>query len=479
LFFKEKYLPDGSFDRMKARLVAGGDQLDRELYGNSESPTASMSALFMCAGIAASERRKVESADVTAAYLNAQIPADQPPIMMTLGKDITQVYVNKHPEFKEFVRNNGSMTVKLEKALYGCIESARLWYDRLSDILMEFGYIRNPVERCVFNKGMGGEQVTVILYVDDLLITSQSAEGIEALKDHLRSRVGELKFRGGPKHSYLGMVFDFKDTGVKVTQPKFIDELTRHPLASGHALTPAADSLRDIDPSAKLLDISQTKDFHSTIAKCLYLAKRTRPDLLTVVSFLTTRVMAPTVQDWRKLGRLLRYINSTRELGVKLSAQQPIEITASIDASYGVHADGKSHSGICISIGKGAVFAKSTRQKIVTKSSAEAELVALSDGASQVIWSRDFLINQGYTCAPAVIEQDNMSTIASMKKGYHASERSRHIAIKYFWLHDRMKGNEIDLKYTVTDDMIADMLTKPLQGERFERLRGLLLNWNM
>jgi hypothetical protein len=90
------------------------------------------------------------------------------------------------------------------------------------------------------------------------------------------------------------------------------------------------------------------------------------------VSFLTTRVKAPDEDDMKKLSRVIKYFNGTRELGITLTAADPAKGEAFIDASYGVHADGKSHGALVVSLGAGPVAASSTKQKIVTKSSTEA-----------------------------------------------------------------------------------------------------------
>jgi hypothetical protein len=121
---------------------------------------------------------------------------------------------------------------------------------------------------------------------------------------------------------------------------------------------------------------------------------------------------------------------------------------------------------------------KSTKQKIVTKSSAEAELVALSDESSQIIGCREFLLAQGYDLPPAIIYQDNKSTIAMAEKGMHSNSRTRHINIRYFFIKDRIDSGDIQLKYLETNNMLADILTKPLQGETFKRLRDLITNWS-
>ena len=127
-------------------------------------------------------------------------------------------------------------------------------------------------------------------------------------------------------------------------------------------------------------------------------------------------------------------------------------------------------------MGKGAVHAKSSKQKLVSKSSTESELVALSDEASQVLWTRNFLLLQGHKMRPAKIYQDNMSTIALADKGRSTSERTRHINVRYFFTKDKVESGELMIEYLPTEEMVADLLTKPLQGELFRRLRSKLLN---
>ena len=68
-----------------------------------------------------------------------------------------------------------------------------------------------------------------------------------------------------------------------------------------------------------------------------------------------------------------------------------------------------------------------------------------------------------------------MSTIALIKNGRSSSERTRHISIRYFWIKDRIDQGEVVVEHLPTLDMVADILTKPLQGQRFIRLRSLLL----
>ena len=162
-----------------------------------------------------------------------------------------------------------------------------------------------------------------------------------------------------------------------------------------------------------------------------------------------------------------------------LRVGKKIGVKAYIDVSYGIHSgSGRSHTGCAIVVGEaGTVDVKSAKQANTTKSSAEAELVALSDTASRAIHLRNLIVEQGYEVGPAVIYQDNMSTMALIKRERPDAEGSRHIAIRHFWLKKRVQTQEVVLEHLATETMIANLLTKPLQGSQCVTERAMLTNW--
>ena len=184
MFMKEKFKSDGTFDKIKARLVAGGHMEEMPLMDIS-SPTASLEAVLMVAAIAAKERRSVCTADVPGAYLNADMVEE---VIMIIEPLLDQLLIKIKPEWEEFLDEKESLHVILKKAMYGCLESARLWYDTMAAFLQEEGFDVNPVERCVFNKIIDDVQCTICLYVDDLLITCRSAPALEAVTARLTAR---------------------------------------------------------------------------------------------------------------------------------------------------------------------------------------------------------------------------------------------------------------------------------------------------
>jgi hypothetical protein len=137
----------------------------------------------------------------------------------------------------------------------------------------------------------------------------------------------------------------------------------------------------------------------------------------------------------------------------------------------------RSHTGITMTLGKGCPISSSTRQKINTRSSTEAELVGVNDGMGLIIWTKNFLENQGFTINENIVYQDNQSAILLERNGRGSSgRRTRHIDIRYFFITDRIKDKQISVVYCSTNDMIADFFTKPLQGSLFKKMRATVMN---
>jgi len=480
MFIKEKYKADGTFEKVKARLVAGGHLQDRSLYhGQTQSPTVNTSALFIVGTVAAHERRAIATIDFPGAYLNARMPNDQAPVYMRLDRALAEELVTLDNSYRNYLTDKKQIIVKLEKALYGCVQSARLWYNTLTENLSELGYTANRYDKCVWNKQNDqGEKCTICIHVDDIFMTASTDAYLETVVDELRGRFAELSVNRGNIHNYLGIIFDFSEIGVlKLNMDSYTEQLVSYSGVTGKpASSPATAKLFKIDVKSKLLSTEKQQIFHTCTAKALYLAKRARPDALLACAFLSTRVGKATEEDWEKLSRLLRYLKGTIKLGLRLQVDTTIGILSYIDASYATHEDYKSHTGIVVSLGAGAIFAKSSKQRLNTKSSTEAELVGVSDGMGHVVWIRNFMIEQGYNVEEATIFQDNTSTLHLIDSGNIGSDRTRHISIRYYFVTDRVGTKEVKFSYLKSEDMVADLLTKPLQGRQFRKLRRLMMN---
>ena len=416
--------------------------------------------------------------DIGGAYLRAYMKKQ---VLVLINKEEAKILIELYPELAQYRDENGRLTAQAMKALYGCIESGKLWYDTLSSKLLANGYVQNPYDKCIFNKWheLEGVQSTIGIHVDDCFISCVVPEILESIVHWFAEEFEDLNVTRGSVHQFTGMTLDYTQPDkLTVTMKNQIDNLLEKTGTKGTAVNPAEADLFIIDATSPSLDKKTKEEFHSIIASMSYIAKRIKPECLVVTSMLASRVHCATEQDWSKLERLLAYINSTRDipLCLEMDSAYPVRISASIDSSHATHGDYRGHTGVYITLGKGCVQAISVKQTINTKSSAETELVAVSDGATPVINVQNIILSQGLLCEPAMIDQDNQSTLAMLDRGQATGPTSRHINIRYFWLTDRISAGEVQVRFMQTEDMTADVLTKPLQGNLFYKHRSTLLN---
>ena len=102
------------------------------------------------------------------------MPTDDPAniLHMSIEEDVANEIIRQDATFAPFQRANGTLVVQLNKALYGCIESAKLWCQEIAGTLIRHGFTANPRDVCIFNKMVRGTQITITVYVDDLMMTS-------------------------------------------------------------------------------------------------------------------------------------------------------------------------------------------------------------------------------------------------------------------------------------------------------------------
>ena len=130
-----------------------------------------------------------------------------------------------------------------------------------------------------------------------------------------------------------------------------------------------------------------------------------------------------------------------------------------------------------MTLGRGSPINMSTKQKINTRSSTEAELVGVNDAMSLILWVRMFLIEQGFDVTDNVVYQDNQSAILLENNGKQSSgKKTRHIEIRYFFITDNVRRGTAKVEYCPTEQMVADFFTKPLQGSLFRKFRSIILN---
>ena len=184
------------------------------------------------------------------------------------------------------------------------------------------GFSLNPYDTCVANKMVNGHQLTVMWYVDDLKISHVDNNVVEDTIKELEGHFGEMTVTRGNQHTYVDMDIIFEHEAVKIHNIEYIKETIElfGEDVGPNAATPAKTHLFEQQDDGEQLSKAKHKVFHSCVAKLLYIAKRGRPDILPIVSYLTTRVTKPNTHDWGKLRRLLQYLHGTIELRLTLAA---------------------------------------------------------------------------------------------------------------------------------------------------------------
>ena len=182
-------------------------------------------------------------------------------VYMSLEPAIAKMVVELYPETEKYVCERGSITVRLLRALYGCVQSSKLWYDLLCSVLLSDDFVMNPYDPCVFNKLVHGEQITVCFHVDDLLITSKSCMVIEALEKLLKKHFSEVKFARGDKHCFLAMNITKEDELVAVDMREYIDSCVAERGTLVGANSPAHDDLFEVLESSPPLTSEAKEHF--------------------------------------------------------------------------------------------------------------------------------------------------------------------------------------------------------------------------
>ena len=296
-----------------------------------------------------------------------------------------------------------------------------------------------------------------------------------------------MKVSRGKVHKYLGMTLDFTTKGqVKISMVDYVKEIVdawdKAPQLDNDGFTTvisrrgtkgkkcaAPEDLFKVNEDATKLSTEMSTAFHNMVAKALYLVKRARPDASVSIAFLTTRVRSPDVDDWRKLGHLIEYLRSTIDLPLKLAGDNSGVLKWYVDASFAIHSNMRGHTGGGLTMGKGFPIVSS-------KSSTESDLVGVDDMMPSILWTRYFLKAQGYNVNDNIIFQDNKSTMLMEHNGKaSSSRRTKHINVRYFFITDRIAKGEVRVEWCPTKEMVADFMTKPLQGSAFRNSRDLIM----
>ena len=478
MFLKDKFDAQGNFKEYKGRLVGDGRHQDRnylkEVYGSTSSPTALPGSIMLVLGLVAQRKMTMETADVGSAFIRNNLDDET---FIRLSPAMTSKWIRFKPEDTKFVNQKGELVLKLNKSLYGCVQSPLLWYRNVNKFLLDQGFKRSSKDHCVYSKWDDGKLTIVVTYVDDFMVASDCPILCKKYGDLIEHHWNEVTRHQGSSLDYTGMNIniDHQTGKVELSMTGFIAEILSLVPKTRSCTTPAGENLFHIS-GGPLLSPQKSKLFYSVVYMLLYLAKRARPDILLATQFLTCRVTKSTEEDFRKLQRVINYLHCTKDLKLTFKFGECVDLICYVDASHAVHDDYRSHTGVVITInGRTIVYCRSTKQSTNGMSSTESELISVSDALPQIIYTKEFLEELLNSNVPATLMQDNTSTMRLIEAGKSLSERTRHINIRFFYIHQYVSEGILKLQHCPTKSMRADGFTKPLQGHQFIEFRDYIL----
>ena len=159
---------------------------------------------------------------------------------------------------------------------------------------------------------------------------------------------------------------------------------------------------------------------------------------------------------------MIQYLHGTKNLILTLRANDDGVIRWWIDTSYAVHDDMKGHTGATLSLGKGRIYSGSWKQRLVARSSNESELIGVYDVLPQILWTKQFLEEQGWKDSATVVYQDNTSSILLERNGRSLSTKwTKHMNIRYFYVTEQVEKKAIHVTHCPTEEMVGDFLRNP------------------
>jgi hypothetical protein len=198
-----------------------------------------------------------------------------------------------------------------------------------------------------------------------------------------------------------------------------------------------------------------------------YVAKRSRIELLFPISYLATFSSTPFQSHYDKAIVVLKYLYHTQHFKITHKCNDDSFLHAYIDASYAIHHDAKSHTGSLIFDNTSVLDGSSTKHQHMDKSSTGAEVSGVHLKMDTLESLRDLYYELTGKLVPITVHQDNQSGMKLMTKGNSISNKSKHMRVRYFYVKEKIDDSIINLNYTPTHLMIADLLTKPLFGKQF------------
>ena len=484
MFVKIKYKADGSFYKVKARLVANGDEQPLDTLGETRAPTVNQISVITLLNYVVLMDCLLSAYDIKGAFLKRRIEEGKL-IYIWIGPQEASLWVSVYPQHSQFVDEKGGITFQLLAYMYGLCEAPSAFHSLLDEVLKSVGFVSTKSDECLYIRKFPDQAkpMVVAVHVDDILVASPS----KALQKQFENQL-QLHFEIVAQYgnlSYLGMSIQYNEKRrvLRATQEGFVKDLVKKYACNHirkHPTTPYPLTLFNLEDNNNKNGAAtpvDKRDFLSLIMSLMFVARFTRPDILLPVSILAT-YSNPTSVHMAAAIRVVKYLAANTSIGITFKGNSAICPAVYADASHNVYPNGHGQGGFILTLGSGSIICKSFKLKSVTRSSSESELYALEEATTYAIRWKEMLVElQLMTRSqPITIYQDNLSTILLATNGGNF-KRTKHLVTREFFVKQHIRDNTIILRHKPTNQMSADFLTKTVNKEILSRcLKELCVN---
>ena len=221
------------------------------------------------------------------------------------------------------------------------------------------------------------------------------------------------------------------------------------------------------------LPSERQKEYASKVGAMIFAAPAARFDCAYGIGVCARCLTFPTEEMDQHADRIIAYMAQHADDALQFDGTAPGADIFSVysDSDWAV---GHSTTGWCATYGNATVGYGSKRQQSVALSSTEAEIMAASLAACEIVFMRGLLREMGVKLdGPTLLRVDNLGAVA-LAKDRRSCHRSRHIQRRYLKVREFVALGEVKVEYVNTDANAADILTKALERDAFERHCGTL-----
>ena len=477
--------------RKKARTCLGGNHLVRGRdYFNTFGPTAKNDSVRAFCAVAGSEGRDLFSGDIPQAYTKSDMDID--------GEPYPPRYAHMPEGYEKHDEDGRALVVQVVN-LYGDPVMGRRFHKTVDKWIVSTEHStwtarRSEWDTCLYDINVGGVHLHMVVYVDDVLVSSPSNPAGRAA---LTTFAADFKARfdidiTNDFSEFLSMNVERDHRGVTLSARRYLEDTAAELFPGGmhqQPETPSLDSLAvevnaPLDPKETLTKSQQSR-YCTIVGILLYLSMTTRADVAYAAAMHSRRMLHATPSLLRQAERAFMYCHHTRDIGITYSrtpdttlssAWAPYthnDVCGSSDADWCVR---RSMSGWEFRFAGGIVAWGAKKQPSIALSTMEAEIMAGSLAACEAVFLRGIFADLGHPpTGPTVLYMDNTPAI-NLSEDPVNHNKAKHIERRHLHIRELRSRDVIDVRYIKSEQNTADMFTKHLPRARFQTLRKTIMN---